>query len=208
MFIMTGEVSSAMTYYSDLPHQARRVSSSLSEWRLNASWQEKTAYAFLFALLTAMAAQVRFLLPFTPVPFTGQVLVVLLGAIVLGRFGGVSQVMYLGMGATFGWFTGMVGMAAFVGVTGGYLIGFVAASFLIGELVERRKQWSMASILLMLSAASLLILFLGSIWLVGVLHISLAQALLLGAVPFLTVEAFKVVLAAAGARLFLPMRGG
>jgi biotin transport system substrate-specific component len=197
-----------MNYYSDLPHQARRVSSTLSEWRLNASWQEKTVYAFLFALLTAMAAQVRFLLPFTPVPFTGQVLVVLLGAVVLGRFGGVAQIMYLGMGATLGWFTGMIGMAAFIGVTGGYLVGFVAASFLIGELVERRKQWSMTFILLTLSAASLLILFLGSLWLVGVLHISLEQALLLGAAPFLVVEAIKVALAAAGARLFLPMRGG
>jgi biotin transport system substrate-specific component len=192
----------------DLPHRVRRVSVSLHEWRLNASWQEKTIYAFMFALLTAMAAQVRFLLPFTPVPFTGQVLVVLLGAVILGRFGALAQVMYLGMGASFGWFSGLVGTAAFVGVTGGYLIGFVLASALIGELVERRSSWSMASIVLALSAASMLILACGSIWLMFVLNVSLGQALVLGMLPFLAVEAFKIALASGAARVFLPARGG
>jgi biotin transport system substrate-specific component len=191
-----------------LQHRARQVSVSLSEWRSNASWQEKTVFAFMFALLTAMAAQVRFLLPFTPVPFTGQVLAVLLGAVILGRFGALSQVMYLGMGASLGWFSGMVGTAAFAGVTGGYLIGFVLASALLGELVERRSSWSTASIVVALSAASLLILACGSLWLVAVLHVSIPQALLLGMLPFLAIEAFKVAVASGAARLFLPARGG
>jgi biotin transport system substrate-specific component len=191
-----------------LQQRARQVSVSLSEWRSNASWQEKTLFAFMFALLTAMAAQARFLLPFTPVPFTGQVLAVLLGAVVLGRFGALSQVMYLGMGASLGWFSGMVGMAAFAGVTGGYLIGFVLASAFLGELVERRSSWSTASIVLALSAASLLILTCGSLWLVAVLNISVPQALLIGMLPFLAIEAFKVAVASGAARLFLPARGG
>jgi biotin transport system substrate-specific component len=191
-----------------LQQRARQVSVSLSEWRSNASWQEKTLFAFMFALLTAMAAQARFILPFTPVPFTGQVLAVLLGAVVLGRFGALSQVMYLGMGASLGWFSGMVGMAAFAGVTGGYLIGFVLASAFLGELVERRSSWSTASIVLALSAASLLILTCGSLWLVAVLQISVPQALLIGMLPFLAIEAFKVAVASGAARLFLPARGG
>jgi biotin transport system substrate-specific component len=175
---------------------------------MSASWQEKTVFAFLFALLTAAAAQARFLLPFTPVPLTGQVLMVLLGAVVLGRYGALAQAMYLGMGAGLGWFSGLIGAAAFAGVTGGYLVGFLLASAFLGELVERRSAWSAVSIAAALSASSLLILLSGSLWLMPVLGIGLPQALALGTLPFLAVEAVKVSAACVAARVFLPARGG
>src|SRR5512145_648809 len=130
-----------------------RASGSLFRWRNESSWAEKTLAALFFAVLTALAAQMRLFLPFTPVPFTGQVLVVLVGAVCLGRFGAVSQVMYVGMGASFGWFTGMIGPAALTGITGGYLIGFVLASALLGEIVERRSSWNVLSLSMAMVAA-------------------------------------------------------
>src|SRR5690606_21578573 len=52
------------------------------------------------ALLTAASSQVSVPLPFTPVPFTLQPMVVLLGAAVLGpELGLLSQVLYLTAGA-------------------------------------------------------------------------------------------------------------
>ena len=51
------------------------------------------------AVLTAAASQLSFPLPFTPVPFTIQPMVVLIGAAALGaRLGALSQILYLMLG--------------------------------------------------------------------------------------------------------------
>src|SRR5215510_11280469 len=59
----------------------------------------KVAAVLLVTALTAIAAQVSVPLPFTPVPFTLQPMVVLLGGAALGaRLGMASQVLYLALG--------------------------------------------------------------------------------------------------------------
>ncbi len=71
----------------------------LYERRIGLLNREKFAIAFLMACLTALGAQVYIFLPFTPVPITLQVFFVLMSGVILGKgFGGLSQVMYLGMG--------------------------------------------------------------------------------------------------------------
>ncbi len=159
--------------------------------------------AFVLALLMALAAQVRIVLPFTPVPFTGQVLVVLLGALVLGRYGALGQGMYLGMGATFGWFSGMAGFAALLGPTSGYLLGFVLASVVIGEMVERRKEWNMSQVMAAMSLGVLIIYAIGAAQLALFLGLNVPEAILLGVVPFVTVDALKVLMASAVGTMFL-----
>ena len=106
----------------------------------------KIGAAFLLAALTGIMAQMRFYLPFTPVPITGQVFPALLAGFVLGKYyGGLSQFLYAalgGLGLT--WFAPKAGQAAFtsggmnvlLGPTGGYIAGFIAASFLIGHLTD------------------------------------------------------------------------
>ena len=175
-------------------------------WREESGLAVKVSAAVLFALLTALAAQVRFLLPFTPVPFTGQVLVVLLGAIVLGRYGALSQGMYLGLGASFGWFSGMMGTAALAGITGGYLIGFVIASFILGEMVERKREWSVWQIFAALSLTMLIIEAVGTLQLGLVLGLGIWDALVLGMLPFLLVDGLKVLVAVGASSLFLRPR--
>jgi biotin transport system substrate-specific component len=182
------------------------VGGSLSQWRNEATVMEKLGAAFLFAVLTALAAQLRFFLPFTPVPFTGQVLVVLLAAVVIGRYGAISQLMFIGMAGTFGWFSGMMGFAALAGITGGYLLGFVAASFFLGEIVERRNGMSHGQILLALIVADAIILSLGSIQLGLILQKDLMTAFMLGFVPFVAVDALKVIVASSVASVLIPSK--
>src|SRR6059036_2356758 len=100
------------------------------------------AVAFV-TVLTAIAAQVSIPLPFTPVPFTLQPMVVLLGGAALGaRLGMMSQILYLAIGlAGLPVFAASPalpqGFARLVGPTGGYLMSYPFAAFLTGLLAQR-----------------------------------------------------------------------
>lgn len=179
----------------------RRNSSTIREWRRSSSLWTMLAASFLFAVLAGMAAQLRFYLPFTPVPFTGQVLVVLLAGFVLGRYGVASMGMYLGLGAGLGWFSGMAGVSALTGVTAGYLFGFVLAAGFIGEMAERRREWDLAQIAGVMCAGVAIIYALGTAWLVVLLHLDLASGLAIGALPFAAVDGLKIMLASSAAFL-------
>jgi biotin transport system substrate-specific component len=81
----------------------------------------------LFTGLTALSARLCLHLPWTPVPLTGQTFAVLLSGALLGRWGSVSQSLYLGLGlAGIPWFASL-STSALTGPTLGYLAGFIAA---------------------------------------------------------------------------------
>jgi len=154
------------------------------------------------ACLTGLLAQVHVRLPLgiTPVPFTGQVLGVLIcGAFLGGGYGLLSQGIYLGLGAArLPWFAGLSGgLGALQGVTGGYLIGFVMAAYFLGACVQRspRLRTFHAQLLLMLVAVGIIHCF-------GVLHLALllgigpVKAFALGSLPFLAGDAAKILIAA------------
>ena len=87
-------------------------------------------------------AQLRIYLPWTPVPITGQTFAVLIGAIILGKtWSGISQLIYIVLGVLgVPWFSnGQYGISIIFGPTGGYLIGFVFASYFIGNLTGNYK---------------------------------------------------------------------
>ncbi|MGQ9615097.1 MAG: biotin transporter BioY [Spirochaetota bacterium] len=90
-------------------------------------------FSILFAIFTGLCAQLRFYLPFTPVPVTGQVFAVLLAGVFLGKlFGPLSQIFYVTLGlAGIPWF--VVGP---IGPTGGYIVGFIIAPWITSSLLE------------------------------------------------------------------------
>jgi biotin transport system substrate-specific component len=99
----------------------------------------------LFAALTALGARVTIPLPFTPVPVTLQVLFPLLAGLLLGgKRGALSQAEYVAAGlAGFPVFAkGGSGLAYLFGPTGGYLLGFIAAAFVVGELAAMNRHSS------------------------------------------------------------------
>ena len=153
------------------------------------------------SLCVAVMAQVRIPLPFTPVPITGQTFAVLLVGAVLGsRRGAASLALYLLMGLVgLPFFAGGTsGLAIVIGPTGGYLIGFIVAAYLVGLLAARGLDRRIPSALLAFLAGEVVIYLFGVAWLSFFLGIP--HAIAAGLLPFLIGDAIK--LAAAG--LVLP----
>ena len=151
------------------------------------------------AVLTAAASQLSFPLPFTPVPFTIQPMVVLIGAAALGsRLGALSQILYLMLGVAglpvFAFAPELPqGFARLLGPTGGYLMAFPVAAFATGLLAERGFDRRYGTSILAMTAG-LSIIFLGGVaWLAS--GVGLTAALATGLYPFVIVDVVKIVAA-------------
>jgi len=164
-------------------------------WPAVGIWRESTLIV-AGCLLIALAAQLQVLLPFSPVPVTGQTFAVLfLGALYGSRRGPATVVAYLMLGAmglpVFA--GGLAGLARFVGPTAGYLLGFVVAAFAVGSLSERgwdRKPWTSAASMIIGNG---IIYALGVAWLWR--FVGWEAVLNAGVVPFLPGDALKIALA-------------
>jgi biotin transport system substrate-specific component len=145
-------------------------------------------------LATAVAAQIRIPLPFTPVPITLQTAVVMLGALLLPRpCGALAQALYLAVG-TFGLpvFAGAAWLTPYLlGPTGGYLLGFVAMSLYLGIAVQRRPRPTVPTVLVHLLLAQVLLFAVGLAHLKYWTQGSWSQAFTLGLYPFLPGAAVK-----------------
>lgn len=153
----------------------------------------------------AATAQVRIPLPGTPVPVTGQTFGVLLLAAAYGsRLGSATVASYLVIGFAGApiFQNGGAGTAALYGATGGYLIGFLAAAWIVGELSEHgwaRKPYLVVAAMILGNAV---------IYACGVTHLAgvrlpSGQAIgwervwAFGVAPFLIGDAIKIAVAAA-----------
>lgn len=152
-----------------------------------------------FALLTALAAQIRIPLPFTPVPVTGQTFAVLLSGAALGSFAGAaSQLLYLTLGMFLPFYAGGAsGWEHATGATGGFLIGFVVAAWVVGNLAERQQDRSMVTAVPAFLTGTIVIYLVGVPWLANVLGVSWLRAVELGAAPFVIGDLVKAALAGA-----------
>src|SRR5687767_11535315 len=163
-------------------------------------WTGVQVLSVLFVVvLTAAAAQLSFPLPFTPVPFTIQPMIVLIGAAALGpRLGALAQIFYLTLGVAglpvFAFSPELPqGFARLLGPTGGYLMAYPIAAFVTGLLAERGfDRHYFTSIVAM--AVGLSIIFAGGVaWIARFSGIDVALAT--GLYPFIIVDLIKVVAA-------------
>jgi biotin transport system substrate-specific component len=188
-------------------NEYQNVTYNFFKWRHELEFLHKVVLALTFACLTGLLAQARFYLPWSPVPVTAQTFAVLLSAVVLGRWGGVSQGIYVVLGIVgIPWFAGTAaGIGVLFGPTGGYLLGFIAAAFFLGHYFDRSvDSREFKQMLPLMSFASFVIIYgLGLVWLYGwltfVTGISVSHGALLnmGATPFIAGDLVKI-LAAAG----------
>lgn len=138
-------------------------------------------------------------LPVTPIPITLQVFFVLLsGALLGGKLGGLSQVMYIILGLVgFPIFAGLAsGPAVLFGPTGGYLAGFVVGAYVTGKVSQAREFPSFQWLLLATMSGLFPIYLLGNLWLWVWLRSSPMILLITGILPFLPADITKAVLAA------------
>ena len=163
----------------------------------------RTSAVLFVTALTALAAQISVPLPFTPVPFTLQPMVVLLGGAALGaRLGASSQALYL--------LLGLIGLPVFaaspllpqgaarlIGPTAGFLVSYPLAAFVAGWLAERRFDRQYLTSLAAMTAG-LAVVFIGGLsWLAyGPTGLGLSGAVATALTPFLVADLVKLCLAA------------
>jgi biotin transport system substrate-specific component len=159
-----------------------------------------------FAVFTAAAAQISIPLPFTQVPFTFQPTVVLLGGLILGsRLGAATQFLYLA--------AGIVGLPVFaasaslppgalrlLGPTGGYLMAYPLAAFVVGALAQRGFDRRYATSVLAMVLGLTVIYACGALWLsrtlAGGAAANLTAAFVAGVAPFILADLVKLAAAA------------
>lgn len=157
---------------------------------------KKMALCGMFAALMALLAQLSVPLPFSPVPLTGQVFGVLLAGLVLSPgISAMSMIVYI--------LLGFIGIPVFhglqggphilIGPTGGYILGFVPACYLIGIIAW--KSDSVFRIASGLIVGLLIIYLLGAIQLSFVMGFSFMQAVYAGVLPYLPLDIVKAVMA-------------
>ena len=177
---------------------AGAIVSSTERLALKASTITRAA---LMAAVTAVAAQIT--VPLTPVPFTLQVLAVILSGLLLGaRIGALAQAVYVLVGAVgvpvFSGFTG--GLGHVFGPTGGYLISYPIAAAVAGlaaqSVARSPRRRALLTALLWGYAGLAVIYALGATWLAVVAGLSPIEAIATGVLPFVGFDLIKVALAA------------
>lgn len=168
-------------------------------WAKNSIAKSASLIAGLVGL-TAVSAQIAVPLPFTPVPLTFQTFAVLAGAAALGAQRAViAQVSYLvlalaGLPILAG---GASGPEKVIGATGGYLVGFVIASYLVGRIAERGATLKVRSTIVAYLVGTSVIYTFGALWLAQFTGNSVSWAIANGVVPFLIGDLIKAIAAGA-----------
>lgn len=155
-------------------------------------------FCALFAALTAVASQVS--VPIQPVPINLATFSVCLAGAVLGARGGaLSQLIYVLLGVVglpvFAQFRG--GFHVILGPTGGYIIGYVAAAWLVGFLTEQPGGGTVRRRILSMTAGMALCYLLGTVWFILLTKTGLWAALTMCVFPFLLGDAAKIAAAVA-----------
>ena len=153
----------------------------------------------LGVLFTAALAQVSVPVPGSPVPITGQTLAVVLTAAGLGPARGVAvQVGYI-LAALVGlpfYSEASGGVEVVVGATGGYVLGFIPAAYLIGLAARRGADRRPLTAAPLFVAGQAVIFAVGVPWLAVSAGMSADQALDAGFYPFILGGIVKAAVAA------------
>ncbi|WP_373501420.1 biotin transporter BioY [Desulfococcus sp.] len=175
---------------------------------LSAACLHQTVYASLFAALIAAGAFLA--IPIGPVPIVLQNLFVLLTGLLLGpRWGLASVGIYLLAGAiglpVFAGGTG--GIGRILGPTGGYLVAYLPAVWVVGIVSARTKGRVMGDIAAM-ALGALIVYGMGVPHLKAVTGMPWSKAVAAGMLPFLIGDALKIAAAVPIARTLRPVMAG
>ena len=151
----------------------------------------------------SLLAQIAIPVPGSPVPVTGQTLAVLLIGTTYGaRLGVLTFATYLLAGiagapifapsAT----SANHGIDRLIGATGGYLVGMLMASLVLGYLADRKADQKFRTSFPALLLGDAIIFTFGLLWLQQTLDLSWSKTIAAGFTPFILGEALKIAITA------------
>ncbi len=148
----------------------------------------------LFAALTAVGAFIS--IPIYPVPLTLQTLFTLLAAMTLGSvMGASSQIIYVLLGViglpVFAGFKAGIGIL--FGPTGGFLFGFIISAYVIGKIIEVKKEKNIFYYFLAGIIGTVILYIIGITQLSLVTGIGIKKAIVVGMLPFLPGDILKII---------------
>ncbi|MCP4367616.1 MAG: biotin transporter BioY [Deltaproteobacteria bacterium] len=173
---------------------------------MNTSTQLRmTVYASLLAALTAVGAYLS--IPIGPVPIVLQNMFVLLSGLLLGsRWGLASVGVYILAGAcglpVFA--GGLGGISRIAGPTGGYLLGYLPAVYVIGLITEKIKKNIVFDVIAMICGC-IIIYACGVTWLKVLTGMTWSKTFMVGMYPFVIGDILKIAAAAAIAKGLRPV---
>ena len=180
----------------------------------DASTATKLLMSLLMACFTSIMAQIIIPLPWTPVPITAQTFAVLCSGLFLGKkYGCLSQILYVVLGIAFiPWFGGMTGgLEVFLGSTGGFLIGFIIASYFIGLITEKYAHArSFTKMALVIGIANFALIYIPGLAGLALFlgfqgtSVGIIDLLMMGLIPFIAGDIVKILAAASVSKVFLP----
>lgn len=150
----------------------------------------------LFAALTAVGAFIS--VPIYPVPLTLQTLFTLLAAMTLGSaMGSLSQIIYVLLGIVgLPVFAGFkAGIGILFGPTGGFLFGFIISAYVIGRIIEAKKEKNIFYYLLAGLIGTIIIYIIGVTQLSFVTGMGVKRAVVVGMFLFLPGDILKIIAA-------------
>ena len=151
----------------------------------------------------ALLAQISIPVPGSPVPVTGQTLAVLLIGTTYGaRLGVLTFATYLLAGVAGAPIFAPSGTSAnhgidrLIGATGGYLVGMLVASLVLGYLADRKADQKFKTSFPALLLGDAIIFTFGLLWLQQTLNLTWSQTIAAGFMPFILGELLKIAITA------------
>lgn len=151
----------------------------------------------MFVALTAICSQIQIPLPMVPINLA-LFAIYLAGTILGPKYGTLSIIAYVllgGIGAPiFAGFAG--GFGIITGPTGGYIIGYILATLIVG-LITKKFGYSWWKLVLAMIVGLTACYLVGTAWFMNVTGNSLAASMTYCVIPFLPGDVVKIILATA-----------
>ena len=165
----------------------------------DASMVQKMALSILFAVILAVASQIKIFLSFTPVPINLGTFAVCMAGTTLGGFWGFISVAIYMLAAAVG--LPVIAGSSFLGATTGYIVGYSICAFALGKWTEKCdiKKYSFIK-----NSAVLFIFQIAIIHICGMIGLyiwsvstgspyTLTEVIMKGTVPFLLTDSIKAM---------------
>jgi biotin transport system substrate-specific component len=149
-------------------------------------------------LFMSVMAQIAIPVPGSPVPITGQTLgVLLIGSSYGASLGLATIAAYIGFGLLGAplFAGGKHGLAVLTGSTGGYIVGMLFASYVVGALANRRWDVHLRTSFGQMLLGEILIFAPGLLWLQMSYNLSWSKTIAFGLTPFIVGEIIKIGIA-------------